>query len=99
MLARAPRTVALLGELAGAAEAFAVLGLEIVDGPADLVVAPAEMAAQAATLGGAVALEGAGGARALARAGLAPRRLLALPDTSRPAHVLPLDRPRILRYG
>src|SRR4051812_37231837 len=99
MLARAPRTVSLLGGLAGAGEAFALVGLEGVDGTADLVVAPAAMAAQAALLGGAVALEGAGGASALARTGLAPRRLLALPGTSRPAHVLPLDRPRALRYG
>src|SRR5215212_1718042 len=98
MLPSAPRTVALLGEATEAAAAFALVGIDVVDGPADLVLAPAASASDAVALGGAVALEGAGGARALSAAGLAPRRLLALPGTNEPAHVLPLDRPRVLRY-
>ncbi len=46
-----------------------------------------------------MALRGRGGGRALNAAGLDARRLLALPDARRPAHVLPLDRREPLRYA
>ena len=88
MLPRPPRTVALLGDTAGSAEAFALVGLDVVSGTADLALGS-----------GAVALHGRGGARALEAAGLDARRFLALPDVQRPAHVLPLDRRAPLRYA
>src|SRR5919201_6754929 len=102
MLSRPPRTVALLGELRAAADAFALVGLEVADGeePADLVLAPTPLAGEAVGRARmAVALEGRAGAHALKAAGLPARRLLALPDTTRPALVLPLDRRNPLRYA
>jgi hypothetical protein len=102
MLSQCPRTVALLGDLRAAADAFALVGLDVVDGdePADLVLAPAALGPEAiARARTAVALEGRGGARTLAATGLPSRRLLALPDTTRPALVLPLDRRKPLRYA
>ena len=102
MLPRSPRTVALLGDLRAAAPDFATVGLEVVhgDAPADLVLAPAALAREAIARGAAaVVLEGGGGARALDLAGLAPRRLLPVPDAGRPAFVVPLDQRGPLRYA
>src|SRR5215218_6731860 len=100
LLARPPRTVALLGELRAEAGAFAQVGLVVVEGPADLALAPATLA-QEAIAGGhaAIALEGRGGARALRRAGLDPRRWLALPSVAAPAQLVPIDARAPLRYA
>ena len=96
------RQAAVLGGMTAWREGLAMAGASV-DGAStsvDLVVAPSDLARQAAATGApAVLLEGRGGGRELRRAGYAVQRFLPLPDLERPHLLLPLGKGPAARYA
>ncbi len=101
-LPRPVRSAVVLGGLEAWAEGLRAAGVEVGETGVvpDVAVAPAALAPAALLTGAeAVLLEGRGGRRPLARAGLDVRRYLPLPGLDAPDLVLPLDRRGPARYA
>lgn len=99
-LPRLARTARLVGDLPGWRDGLEHAGVEVVDGPADLVVAPARRAAEALALAPELlVLEGGRPARRLRAARLSPLVLLPLPDAERPELLLPAGHCAPVRYA
>jgi len=102
-LPHAPRTAMVFDDLDGWREGLTEAGVDVApwnpNERADLIVAPARAGEAVAAVGApSVILDGRGGARALARGYSNVVRLLALPDRREPQVLVPLDRPRVMRY-
>ena len=99
------RTAVVLGGLDEWRMRLGEAGVEVAsgarpDGPPDLVVAPAAVAADAASLSAmSVVLEGSSVARALRSAGYHVQRFLPLPNVEKPELYIPLDQPGAARYA
>jgi hypothetical protein len=99
-LPRHPRTATLVGELPGWRDGLEQAGVEVVAGPAELIVAPADRATEALALEPELlVLEGGRPARRLRTAGWSPLVLLPLPDAERPELLLPAGHAAPVRYA
>jgi hypothetical protein len=99
-----PNPVETLRLLPGAEhwrESFEQSGLEIrAEGAVDLVIAPARLAAEAASIGApSVLLQGFGGARKLRRQGYATARYLPIPSIFEPSVLVPFRSRHVSRYA
>ena len=93
------RRVRLLGPLEDWQEALEAVGLEIVDGEADLVVTTPRHARTASALGAPTILVLGARRRALRRAGYSTQTLLVRPGTAGPRLFVPVDAPAAARHA
>ena len=100
-LPRGPRTAVVLGGLTAWEEGLRQGGVEVGGaGAADLAVAPAALAAEAAATGAPMlVLEGARRHRAAAASGYSVQAVLPLPDALTPELLLPLGQRDAVRYA
>ena len=96
-----PRTAVVLGGLTGWEEGLRQGGVEVgTTGAADLAVAPAALAVEAAATGAPMlVLEGARRHRAAAASGYSVQAVLPLPDARTPELLLPLGQRAAVRYA